>query len=42
MRDYETQVTLLQVAKELQGIDIGKTTRAGFSAVVKTLALVPK
>ena len=37
MRDYETQVTLLQVAKELHVAEMGKTTRAEFSAVVKTL-----
>ena len=37
MRDYETQFTLLQVAKELHVSDMGKTTRAQFCAVVKTL-----
>ena len=42
MRDYETQVTLLQVAKELHVAEMGKTTRAEISAVVKTLALAPR
>jgi hypothetical protein len=42
MRDYETQVTLLQVAKELHVAEMGKTTRAEFSAVVKTFALAPR
>ena len=37
MRDYEIQVTLLQVVKELYGVGMGKTTRAQFCAVVKTL-----
>ena len=31
MRDYETQFTLLQVAKELQGIDIGKLRGRNFA-----------
>ena len=37
MRDYEIQVTLLQVAKELHVANMGKTTRAQLCAVVKTL-----
>ena len=37
MRDYEIQVTLLRVAKELHVADMRKTTRAQFCAVVKTL-----